>query len=73
MHNLLFAGEHTNSFYEWQGFLEGAALSGLAAARHILVSGRLPGTSPRANLREIDSRDLLLGNSSEIYTQFCDV
>ena len=34
--NLYFAGEHTNSFYEWQGFMEGAALSGLAAARMIL-------------------------------------
>ncbi len=30
--NLLFAGEHTSSFYEWQGFMEGAALSGLRAA-----------------------------------------
>jgi monoamine oxidase len=30
--NLFFAGEHTNSFYEWQGFMEGAALSGIAAA-----------------------------------------
>ena len=34
--NLLFAGEHTNSFYEWQGFLEGAALSGIDAATAIL-------------------------------------
>ena len=30
--NLLFAGDHTSSFYEWQGFMEGAALSGLRAA-----------------------------------------
>jgi monoamine oxidase len=30
--NVLFAGEHTNSFYEWQGFMEGAALSGIEAA-----------------------------------------
>jgi monoamine oxidase len=30
--NLMFAGEHTSSFYEWQGFMEGAALSGLRAA-----------------------------------------
>ena len=30
--NLFFAGEHTSSFYEWQGFMEGAALSGLRAA-----------------------------------------
>lgn len=34
--NLLFAGEHTNSFYEWQGFMEGACLSGIAAAQQIL-------------------------------------
>ena len=30
--NLFFAGEHTSSFYEWQGTMEGAALSGLRAA-----------------------------------------
>jgi monoamine oxidase len=35
--NLLFAGEHTNSFYEWQGFMEGACLSGLAAAAQLLA------------------------------------
>lgn len=34
--NLYFAGEHANSFYEWQGFMEGAALAGLAAAGQIL-------------------------------------
>ncbi|HMS83561.1 MAG TPA: FAD-dependent oxidoreductase [Nitrospira sp.] len=34
--NLFFAGEHANSFYEWQGFMEGAALSGIAVARAIL-------------------------------------
>ncbi len=34
--NLLFAGEHTNSFYDWQGFMEGACLSGLDAASTIL-------------------------------------
>jgi monoamine oxidase len=34
--NLYFAGEHANSFYEWQGFMEGAALSGLDAAASIL-------------------------------------
>lgn len=34
--NLHFAGEHTNSFYEWQGFMEGALLSGIAAAAEIL-------------------------------------
>jgi monoamine oxidase len=36
--NLFFAGEHTNSFYEWQGFMEGAALSGITAAQSILTS-----------------------------------
>jgi len=30
--NLFFAGEHTNSFYEWQGYMEGACLSGASAA-----------------------------------------
>lgn len=34
--NLYFAGEHANSFYEWQGFMEGACLSGLDAADAIL-------------------------------------
>ena len=34
--NLFFAGEHTHSFYEWQGFLEGAALSGIETAQKIL-------------------------------------
>jgi monoamine oxidase len=34
--NIFFAGEHANSFYEWQGFMEGAALSGLDAAASIL-------------------------------------
>lgn len=40
--NLLFAGEHTSSFYEWQGFMEGAALSGLRAANEAcnLMLGR---------------------------------
>jgi monoamine oxidase len=38
--NLLFAGEHANSFYEWQGFMEGAALSGIAAAQSILAIAR---------------------------------
>jgi monoamine oxidase len=33
--NLYFAGEHTSSFYEFQGFMEGAALSGIRAAREI--------------------------------------
>jgi monoamine oxidase len=42
--NLYFAGEHANSFYEWQGFMEGAALSGIQAANGILQdikAGRL--------------------------------
>jgi monoamine oxidase len=30
--NLLFAGEHTDSFYVYQGFMEGALLSGARAA-----------------------------------------
>ena len=34
--NLLFAGEHTNSFYDWQGFMEGALLWGIDAASAIL-------------------------------------
>jgi monoamine oxidase len=33
--NLFFAGEHTSSFYEWQGFMEGAVLSGLRAAGEV--------------------------------------
>ncbi len=38
--NLYFAGEHTNSFYEWQGFMEGAALSGINAANQILQKAK---------------------------------
>lgn len=34
---LKFAGEHANSFYEWQGFMEGACLSGIAAADEVLA------------------------------------
>ena len=34
--NVFFAGEHANSFYDFQGFMEGAALSGIAAAAAIL-------------------------------------
>lgn len=30
--NLFFCGEHADSFYEWQGFMEGAANAGIAAA-----------------------------------------
>ena len=32
---LHFAGEHANSFYVWQGFMEGAVLSGLDAAKAV--------------------------------------
>ena len=39
--NLFFAGEHTNSFYDWQGFMEGAALSGIQAAQDILTAARV--------------------------------
>jgi monoamine oxidase len=34
--SIFFAGEHANSFYEFQGFMEGAALSGIQAAAAIL-------------------------------------
>ena len=34
--NLFFAGEHANSFYVWQGFMEGAVLSGIDAANALL-------------------------------------
>jgi monoamine oxidase len=34
--SLFFAGEHTNAFSESQGFLEGAAVSGIDAATAIL-------------------------------------
>ena len=33
--NLYFAGETTDSFYSWQGFMEGGALSGLRAMNEI--------------------------------------
>lgn len=39
--NLLFAGDHTSSFYEWQGFMEGAAISGLRAAGEVLTLARV--------------------------------
>jgi monoamine oxidase len=35
-----FAGEHVNSFFDWQGFMEGAALSGIDAASEILRDAR---------------------------------
>ena len=34
--NLAFAGEHTDSFHNFQGFIEGAAQSGLRAAEYFL-------------------------------------
>lgn len=34
--NLFFAGEHTDSFYDWQGFMEGACNSGIRAANELL-------------------------------------
>lgn len=34
--NVYFAGEHADSFYDWQGFLEGAARSGVTAANAIV-------------------------------------
>lgn len=42
---LKFAGEHADSFYDWQGFMEGACNSGIAAAEDILDDikhGRIP-------------------------------
>ena len=38
--NVFFAGEHANSFYEFQGFMEGAALSGLDVAAAIVRATR---------------------------------
>lgn len=37
---LHFAGEHTSSFYEWQGFMEGAAVSGIRAATEVYTAVR---------------------------------
>jgi len=34
---LHFAGEHSDSFYSWQGFMEGACLSGIRAASEIVA------------------------------------
>ena len=36
--NLFFAGETTDPFYEWQGFMEGAANSGIRAANEVLTT-----------------------------------
>ena len=38
--SVYFAGEHANSFYDWQGFMEGAALSGIETAGAILRASR---------------------------------
>jgi monoamine oxidase len=38
--NVFFAGEHANSFYDWQGFMEGAALSGVDAGAAILKTAK---------------------------------
>jgi monoamine oxidase len=35
--NLAFAGEHTDSFHNFQGFIEGAAQSGIRAAEYLLA------------------------------------
>ena len=37
---LKFAGEHADSFYSWQGFMEGACLSGIRAAGEIVADIR---------------------------------
>jgi monoamine oxidase len=34
---VFFAGEHTDFFYEWQGFMEGGANSGIRAAQEVLA------------------------------------
>jgi monoamine oxidase len=39
---IYFAGEHADSFYAWQGFMEGASNSGLAAAKLVLAELRIP-------------------------------
>jgi monoamine oxidase len=41
--NLYFAGEHTDSFYEWQGYMEGAANSGIRAAGEIMSDFKVHG------------------------------
>lgn len=37
---LKFAGEHADSFYSWQGYMEGACLSGIRAANEVLADLR---------------------------------
>lgn len=49
--NVLFAGEHTSSFYEWQGFMEGAALSGLRAAGEAMALAQTRTLSSRFAMR----------------------
>ncbi|WP_205526022.1 flavin monoamine oxidase family protein [Pyxidicoccus trucidator] len=39
--SLYFAGEHANSFYMYQGFMEGAALSGKDTAAAILLAAKV--------------------------------
>ena len=38
--NLYFGGEMTDSFYEWQGFMEGGARTGVRTATEVLASFR---------------------------------
>ncbi|MEZ4268954.1 MAG: FAD-dependent oxidoreductase [Myxococcota bacterium] len=40
--NLYFVGEHTDSFYDWQGFMEGAAATGGAVAGELVQRLRAP-------------------------------
>jgi monoamine oxidase len=42
--NLYFAGEHCDSFYNQQGFMEGALASGTSTAAAILAAGKLSAT-----------------------------
>ncbi|WP_323389271.1 flavin monoamine oxidase family protein [Myxococcus qinghaiensis] len=43
--NLYFAGEHTSSFYEAQGYMEGAAATGKSTAAAILATARVTSQS----------------------------
>lgn len=45
VNNLYFAGEHTSSFYDWQGFMEGAALTGITTANQILKDFKIKTTA----------------------------
>ena len=42
--NLYFAGEHCDSFYNQQGFMEGALASGISTAASILAAGKRSAT-----------------------------